>query len=424
MSKRNEMIAKLQSGLKKLAEQLNKRPDEVTKAEYMNSSGALSDWELRKNGGFSSLQEMLFPFEADAVSEAMVNNTRNFRKKLTAKYGDKAFKAEAILSTVKEALEKQPIRVHPPVKKSPGNKTFERVIVAHLSDTHYGANINRVEIGGVNHYNWLIAGRRTALFAEQIASYKPQYRKQTKLVLVINGDIIAGMIHDQEWFADLLATQISGSLSILSQMISYLSNQFQSVEVVCNTGNHGRSMHKSSKDRSMTNKWDSYETILFVALKEVIEGKFKNAKVTIPVSPYGVIDVLGHKIFTTHGDTVINVGNPGKNLNMNSISNQINKLNAGLGKMEKAEAKVVMVGHVHTPTVQLMDNGVFVVINGCLSGLDPYANAIGIFDSHPTQQLFEATREHPVGDMRFIQVKNADENEALDKIIKPFDKLF
>jgi hypothetical protein len=60
------------------------------------------------------------------------------------------------------------------------------------------------------------------------------------------------------------------------------------------------------------------------------------------------------------------------------------------------------------------------IINGCLSGLDPYANSIGIFDSNPTQQIFEVTPKHAVGDIRLIQVKSADTNEALDKIIQTF----
>jgi hypothetical protein len=59
-------------------------------------------------------------------------------------------------------------------------------------------------------------------------------------------------------------------------------------------------------------------------------------------------------------------------------------------------------------------------VNGCLSGLDPYAVSIGIFDSNPTQQIFEVTEKHAVGDVRFIQVKSADKDAALDKIIKPF----
>ncbi len=59
------------------------------------------------------------------------------------------------------------------------------------------------------------------------------------------------------------------------------------------------------------------------------------------------------------------------------------------------------------------------VINGCLSGMDPFAQSIGIFESHPTQQLFEITDKHAVGDIRLIQVKSADHRDDLDEIITP-----
>ena len=65
-----------------------------------------------------------------------------------------------------------------------------------------------------------------------------------------------------------------------------------------------------------------------------------------------------------------------------------------------------------------MESGCMLVLNGCLSGLDPYALSIGIFDSNPTQQLFEATDSHAVGDIRLIQVKGADKDASLDAIIE------
>jgi predicted phosphodiesterase len=271
-------------------------------------------------------------------------------------------------------------------------------------------------MGGINEYNWTIASRRSALFFEQIVKYKPQYRDQTEVVLLVNGDIIAGMIHNTEWFVDLLTTQFAGTLSILCQGISYLAQNFKKVRVVMTPGNHGRSMHKADQGRGTTHKWDSYETQIFIAVREVMKAKCPNVEVDVPDSPFAIFKAQGHTYFVTHSDTVINVGNPGSALNMKSINNQINKLNASeIGGDAKFDA--VICGHIHTPTLQLMESGCMLVLNGCLSGLDPYALSIGIFDSNPTQQLFEATAKHAVGDVRFIQVKEADKDASLDKII-------
>jgi predicted phosphodiesterase len=160
--------------------------------------------------------------------------------------------------------------------------------------------------------------------------------------------------------------------------------------------------------------------MIYVALKEVLAQKHFNVEVTIPESPFVIYKVQGHNIAQTHGDTVINVGNPGKSLNMDSISNQINRMSSS--EMLKAEEKVdvVCVGHVHVPTAQILENGSMIMINGCLSGTDPFAQSIGIFSNNPTQVLFESTEEHAVGDIRMIQVKSADAKERFDKIIKPF----
>jgi hypothetical protein len=225
------------------------------------------------------------------------------------------------------------------------------------------------------------------------------------------------MIHNTEWFVDLLTTQFAGTLSVLTQGISYLASNFKNVRVVMTPGNHGRSMHKADKGRGTTHKYDSYETQIFIAVREVLKAKCPNVTVEVPDSPFAIFEAQGHSYFVTHSDTVINVGNPGAALNMRAINNQINKLNASKLNNGKKFAGVIC-GHIHVPTVQLMEAGCMLILNGCLSGLDPYALSIGIFDSNPTQQLFEATKKHAVGDMRFIQVKSADDNKELDKIIE------
>src|SRR5690606_23612205 len=169
--------------------------------------------------------------------------------------------------------------------------------------------------------------------------------------LCLNGDIIAGIIHNQEWFAEPIATQVCGTMDVLSQAISLLAREFKKITVVCTTGNHGRTIHKMEKSRASTHKWDSFETIIYRGLQLV----FKQSKVVefiIPVSPYGIFDAQGHKFFVTHGDTVFNVGSPGKALNMKSIDTQITKLNVDLLKNGE-ELAGVLVGHVHTPTMQL-----------------------------------------------------------------------
>lgn len=418
--KPKEIIKLFLKSMKQISKELDKAPAEITASQFWaNDDQELPEWEIRRVGGFKNLQNLYFPKqENDVVVKKTGKLLAERVKKVQDDLGTRRMIADELAENLKEIVKGIDFKVHKSLPKpSKSSKKAERTIIAHLSDTHYGCNIDKSEMGGLNEYNWQIASRRTALFFQQIVNYKPQHRDQTEVVLLVNGDIIAGMIHNTEWFVDLLTTQFAGTLNLLVQGVSYLAQNFKRVRVIMTPGNHGRSMHKADQGRGTTHKWDSYETQIFIAVREVMKAKCANVEVEVPDSPFAIFEAQGHTYFVTHSDTVINVGNPGAALNMKAINNQINKLNASeLGGDENFAA--VICGHIHTPTLQLMESGCMLVLNGCLSGLDPYALSIGIFDSNPTQQLFEATERHAVGDVRFIQVKSADKDASLDKIIE------
>lgn len=406
--------------MQQIAKVLDKAPSEITSAQFWaNDTENIPEWNLRKVGGFKNLQNLYFPKEESNIVVKKTGDMLKARvKKVQDDLGTRRLIADELTTNLKEIVSKIDFKLHKPLPvAAKSTKKAERTIIAHLSDTHYGCNIDPSEMGGLNEFNWQIAARRTALFFQQIVNYKPQHREQTEIVLLVNGDIISGMIHNAEWYVDLLTTQFAGTLNILCQGISYLAQNFKKVRVVMTPGNHGRSMHKADNGRATTHKYDSYETQIYIAIREVMRAKCKNVECEIPDSPFAIFKAQNHTYFVTHSDTVINVGNPGSALNMRSINNQINKLNASqLGGENKFAA--ILGGHTHVPTLQLMESGCMLILNGCLSGLDPYALSIGIFDSNPTQQLFEATEKHAVGDVRFIQVKSADEDASLDKIIE------
>lgn len=408
-------LDRFEKELNAISKVVGKQPGEVTSAEFKNNS-AMSDWELRKVGGFKAGQEALYPeFATSHISGLKL--VKQHLNKIANKNAVDTYLKDEFLDAFPDALKEAKLKLHKAYKPKSKSKVKTRTIVAHVSDTHFGANIDASEMHDINEFNWEIAARRMALFAEQIVQYKPQHRKDTELVIAINGDIIAGMIHNQEWFSDLLTKQAAGTIKILTQFISYCAQYFDKVRVVMTTGNHGRAMHKSNKSRSTTHKWDSYETIIYLGVKSTLEAKHKNVTCEIPETPYAIVDIQGHKFFQTHGDTVINVGNPGRSINMKNINTQINTLNAS--QLANVKFAGILVGHVHVPTVQITDNGTVLLINGTLSGADPFVQSIGIFGNEPTQMMFEVTPEHAVGDIRFIRVSGADSNAELEKIIEP-----
>lgn len=321
--------------------------------------------------------------------------------------------SEDFLEELKAILKETKITLHKPTTVKSKKKPGKRTLVGHISDTHIGVCIRKNEMGEVNEFNETIAARRFSYLFQQIGDYKPQYRNDTDLVLVINGDILAGVIHDQEWGVLPMASQMAQGMSILSQGISYVAQKFKSVRVVCTTGNHSRFMHKSNQGRQTSMKWDSFSTVLYVALKNIFQN-YKNVQIEIPETPYAKFKIYNHDFFATHGDTVFNIGNVSKTINMKNWKDQINDIISGIGNIN-----VALLGHAHKITWQTLDNGVEILVNGTLSGTDQFAQSIGIMHNHPAQQIFEVTPEHSVGDVRFVRLKNADQNKELDKIIKP-----
>lgn len=323
---------------------------------------------------------------------------------------------EEFLREFEALLETNPPIIYEPFQVN-SKKTTERVIVMHLSDTHFQAQIDEDEMGGINKYGNIEEARRLAFFTREVANYKKQHREETELVIAMNGDLIQGIIHDQE-NTPAITTQVAASLHLLTQSISFLASEFKKVKVVCTVGNHARMMHKGNKGRQTREKWDSFATILHVGLKYALKGH-KNVDFEIPTAPYAYIDILGHKFLFTHSDTVLSVGYPGKSINVENAKNKINDLKEGIGHID-----AVCVGHVHVDTKQILPNGVVMLTNGSLSGLDPFALSIGITSNNPTQQIFEVTKDHVVGDLRSVQVKEADSEEELDEIIEPFNGKF
>lgn len=310
-----------------------------------------------------------------------------------------------------------PIKLHPlkfgtKSKKSP---KITRTVIGHISDTHIGVVINKEEMGGINEFNPLIASRRFAAFFKQLAEFKTHRRAETELLLVLNGDIFAGIIHNQEWGVLPMASQHALSLRILSQGISYCRQHYRKVKIVCTSGNHGRFMHKGNQGRQMQQKWDGFDMMLYSSLEEIFKSD-PNVTFEIPKTPFALIEVQGHKFLCTHGDTFLNVGNVSRSINVENISKQINNMIIGLGHID-----AVLVGHVHKNTVQTLDNGTELLINNTLSGLDPFAMSLGITSNNPSQQIIEVTSEHAVGDVRVVKLKKADKDKSLDSIIEPLN---
>jgi UDP-2,3-diacylglucosamine pyrophosphatase LpxH len=297
-----------------------------------------------------------------------------------------------------------------------GKKSEPRTVNLVLSDLHFGSDLDKAEVG----IQWGIKeeARSFAKVVKNVCSYKLQYRSQTKLAVFLLGDIIENELHGRT-SADLLHIQTCRAIHLLTQAVGRFAEAFPEVEIYFAVGNHGRdtSVHKQ---RATHMKFNALETTIYYAVKVACRN-LKNVKFFQPKTPYIMMESQGHKVYATHGDTHLNPGNPGRNINTGSLEGQINRINSSLKDHE--EFKVFVCGHVHMPTILQLANGAHLIVNGALTPPNAFAQSLNIMESRQTQVMWESTPERAVGDTRIIDVTNDPDTPDLDSIIQPFPGL-
>lgn len=359
----------------------NKSKDTLLK-KYENTISALSCEITRDDTTLKSLQQ--------AHSQKKRNALLRKQNKIIL---DHKIEFEDFLKELNTEIKQIKFCKAPP-KKFCKNKKTDRVLVAHISDTHFGCIVKKNEVR-TNEYNIDVAKHRMQELLHQIVNYKPEHRKNTELHLIFNGDILHGCIHNIENHMNM-TQQFVGALEILIPFISTAALRFKKVTVTSITGNHDRLVHRH-KQRATEQKWDSYQTMLFKSIEQALIAH-KNIFFNIPKTPYAHFKIFDHNFFATHGDTVLKSGNVHHTLSISKIKNQIYNLQNALGKID-----CVMLGHVHRELRTTLPNCVLLV-NGTLSGVDGFAQSIGQLNNLCIQQIFEVTREYIVGDYRAISL--------------------
>jgi Calcineurin-like phosphoesterase len=294
----------------------------------------------------------------------------------------------------------------------------ERAVNVVLGDLHFGANLDQDECP--LQYSAIQESRRFGKVALQTADYKPNYRHKSKLIIHLIGDLIQGNIHDARE-GTILVDQFTAAVQYITQFIMYEAGAYPRIEVYFTPGNHGRNPNRHP-DQPIQQKYDSFETMIYIAVqKAVITSGLKNVKFSNTKRPYYTVDIFGNKVFATHGDTVFNIGNPGKSIDTKSFFHQICRWNSA--KNIGGPFKLFLAGHMHIASITNLPGEIIMMTNGCLVPPDDYALSIGIPDATNGQYLFESTRDYVCGDQRFVRVSDADNDKEYNRIISPYEGL-
>jgi hypothetical protein len=373
---------------------------------------------LQRVGGFQNLRNSFFvgtPSSALVEREEMKSIARLSKGSSVALAHDELFlsRLSEIMGKVSKELAKQKIpTLSRPVK---GKSPTQRIVTLMLSDLHFGSKLDPRELPF--RYDFEEEARALASIIVRLCEFKVDYREDSELIIWIGGDIIRGKIHDPQG-GHALAEQLADAQWLLLQAVRIAAKHWKKVTIYCSPGNHDRDETRH-RGGAHDQKWDARVTMVYVGLKNAVDY-LPNVTVNIPRTAYCEWEVFGHPVYSTHGDTGLNVGNPAKQVSIGSIDTQMKTINLARVARGLKPYKIFGIGHLHQgmhlplPVADL-------IVNPCLIPVDGYSESIGYALTRPGQTLYESTAHHPVGDLRFLGVPpSVLQDRALSKIIVPF----
>jgi hypothetical protein len=421
MSKKEMTIDYLVSILKSVANAENLHPQQVTVGQLSKVDDRITEWNLRKFGGLSNIKSNYPQDDKDLVLIKQYKDLGAYVKKLEKELGDKKTIELDIRTAILDKV--KPVKV---VSYKPKTTQVERTRdnVAMLNDTHIGLKVSKREVDGLNEFNFEIASRRIAFFIDEVCKFKLEKRDEVEnLHLLLNGDLIAGIIHGLEG-SDLhmLTHQFNGAVHIFTNAISHCAKSYKNVKVYFSTGNHGDSPHRREGGRVLNQIYDSIEGQIFYAIS-IAHKETKNVTFHASHTLYQDFQLPAGRAAMTHGHLMFSgpLGNPGTTVNTKTLGTAVSDFNVSQLRLKKEEVMLWLLGHTHCHFHITTKSGVQIYNAPSLSGLDSYALSIGVQQSLSAQVVFESTKKYIMGDVRLIHVQEADTNPEYDKIIAPYN---
>lgn len=287
----------------------------------------------------------------------------------------------------------------------------KRTVCLLLSDLHLGSDLSTLD--EPMPFRAVEEARRLEYVLRQALDYKPQYRENSELCLLINGDIIEGQLMHQLRDGAPLTEQKVIFWRYFRQLLGYAAQQYPRVRVVCQPGNHGRDKVRHP-GRATSRKWDGHEWEMYYALREMA-SELRNVDWQLDMRAVSVVDLHGSVLGLTHGDTEVKLSDPDTRAKQNAQA--LDRINSA--RVFGVEFDAWAFGHFHKPRYQPRNPRV--LWNGALVPPNGYARGAGHVGEPCGQWLWEAVEGYPVGDVRFIEVGRAQDNdEKLGTLIEPF----
>tara|TARA_X000001388_G_scaffold9668_2_gene5963 strand:- start:14561 stop:15904 length:1344 start_codon:yes stop_codon:yes gene_type:complete len=344
---------------------------------------------LREGLSKEETQEMPTEFSPDAHAK-LIKNIEKYKgeAKYWKKLAESALKQEAKKELLIDAVKKftpsyksvQKYKIRKP--KTKVRAASAQSMVAPLSDTHIGDNVEADEMVGLNSYNIDIFNKRLHGWATQVLTLAELRRNSVEideLVIPMLGDMISGDIHMELALTnnDHNMGQMIRGANLIAQALMFLAPHFDKVRVPCVVGNHGRMTRKPP----MKNKYMDWDYMLYQWVSVFCRNQ-KNIEFHIPKSFMTSVEVKNRNLLLSHGDFVNGAGSGtaiSKGiLNMRNILQFRKGLQDEIGKLRDEKIGLpeyfdsVLIGHFHR--IDEIDIGTGAIhICGCMKGGDEFA---------------------------------------------------
>ena len=270
-----------------------------------------------------------------------------------------------------------------PTGKRRGEST--QTVVAPLTDTHIGEDVDYQQMAGLNSYSFEIFNRRLSGWAEQVLNLVELRRASVPiddLIVPMLGDMISGDIHDEliKTNQDNVMGQMSRGANLIAQALMYLAPHFKTITVPCVVGNHGRMTRKPP----MKDKYMDWDYMLYQWVASFCSNQ-KNIKFQINTSYMNIFQVYDKNVLIMHGDSASGGGSISTITRVITNLRNVLQFRKGL-EPEIADANThvkepnllpttfdsLMMGHFHR--VDEIDIGTgHAIICGCMKGGDEFA---------------------------------------------------
>ena len=246
-------------------------------------------------GGDSKLEKQVDTYKNEAAHY----------KKLYEQASDEIDSHESIIELIYELTE--PLKEQSVVKHSSGKGKRGREpqsVLAPLSDTHIGDNVDYNQMSSLNSYTIDIFNARLYGWASQIldlVEFRRTFADIPELVVPLLGDMVSGDIHQElrETNQDNTMGQMIRGANLIAQALMFMAPHFETVRVPCVVGNHGRMTNKPpAKDKYVNWDYMLYQWVAAFCREQ------SNIEFEIPKSFFHVFPVCNRNILIMHGDSM------------------------------------------------------------------------------------------------------------------------